>query len=127
MSIKTTLLKDRQLTIHTAHGVLSYEVILAAIKAYNATQPTTYVLWDLREAILTQLTADRLRTIIHFSTQYDSLRPGGKTALVVSNRPGDYGMARMAEIMNNVEKSDIDLEAFHDYDEALAWLGVKCA
>lgn len=122
MPIQTEIIIDRQLTIHTIQGELTFNAIMATLKAYNAVRPTTYTLWDFREADLTHFTADHIRSLVHFSTRYDGLRPGGHTALLIGNQPLAYSMARIAEIGNDVAKSDIVMATFRDYDEAIAWL-----
>lgn len=42
---------------------------------------------------------------------------------VVTGTLGDYGMARMAELLS--ERHEADVRAFMDYDEAVAWLHAR--
>jgi hypothetical protein len=125
MSIQSNVMPHLQLTVHTAQGELTFAELMETLKTFYANQPTVKVLWELRGATLTNLTADQVRTAVHFATQRGHLRSGGKTALLVSDRLGDYGIGRMAEIMSHVERATVTLEVFRDYDEAFQWLQIE--
>lgn len=125
MAIQTKAIPELQLTIHLAEKVLLFEELMETLRNFYKGKPTVKVLWDLRAASLTSLTADQMRTAIHFAAQHAATRVGGKTALLVSVRLGDYGMGRMAEIMSHIEAEQITVILFRDYEEAMQWLAIE--
>ena len=122
MTIQTKILPEHKLTIHTGQNTLIFDELMATLRDFYRHEPTVNVLWDVRETSLTHLTADQLRIIAHYAAQQASHRPQGKTAFLISHRLGDYGMARMLEILADVERIELSTQIFSDYDEAIHWL-----
>ena len=122
MGIQSSVISEYQLTIHTAQGELQFNEVVTTLSAFFANEPTTNVLWDLREAVLTRLTGDQIRIFVEFAAQRNVTRQGGRTALLVSERVGDYSMVRMVEILGNMLGPNVEGVIFHDYEEAMQWL-----
>ncbi|MCB8942435.1 MAG: hypothetical protein H6658_01540 [Ardenticatenaceae bacterium] len=124
MTIQSKILAQQNLTIYSGEGIITHTDILAALKTFFAGEPTLKVLWDLQQASLTQITADQLRLVVQYSARFNHTRAGGKTALLVSQRLGDYGMGRMIEILGNMAATWVETAVFRDFDEAVKWLDV---
>jgi hypothetical protein len=61
--IETSIDIARQLTIHTASGVVVVDEIVRTIKTFNERQPTKFILWDLTEASLEKLSASHIEAL----------------------------------------------------------------
>lgn len=62
MPIHTTIDKERNITVHTAMGNLTYEELVQTLELfYRNTGAPENVLWDGRQASLVNLTAAQLK------------------------------------------------------------------
>jgi hypothetical protein len=119
--IDTSIDINRQLTIHTVKGELPFDEIVRKIKAYYESGSTKFILWDLTDAILTNITANQVEALVVLTRQYSNLRKGGKTALVVSSDFG-FGMGRMYDTHHDIRDSDIPHKTFRNKELALKWI-----
>jgi hypothetical protein len=77
-------------------------------------------LWDLREAITTDVSSDDVRKIVELVADRRPSGVSSRFALVVS-RDADFGMARMYEAqLNHVSPGQI--QVFRDIEEATTWV-----
>ncbi|MFH1488000.1 MAG: hypothetical protein ABII06_03770, partial [Pseudomonadota bacterium] len=87
------------LTIFMGNGQITFEEVKTTLRSFYDSNPTQKVLWDLRNATISKLSADQIRKIIEiiqmFNADFTS-RQGGKTAFVVS-KDVDFGVASVFE------------------------------
>ena len=117
---------EKNLTVLTGTGELSFEEVSEAIAGFYEGSPTLHVLWDLREARASHITSEQVNQIASSLSVLRNTREGGKTALVT---PIDatYGMVRMFQLfLESLGQSDIQMRAFRDMDEALQWMKERC-
>jgi hypothetical protein len=124
MPIMTRLDPDADLRVHLATGRLTYAEVRDALEELYARpdfDPAMNALWDLRDAVTTDISSDDVRKIVQL---VKGRRPSGvssRVALVVS-READFGMARMYEAqLDSVSQGN--LRVLRDIDEATAWVG----
>lgn len=119
MPIISSVDRAKQLTIHTARGEITTPDIQACLETFYQ-DPTRDVLWDLREASMSQVSGKDMERFAEYLIAQAPLRPRGKTALVA---PEDleYGTIRMG--MGYVgDRGPITYNVFRTMDQAKAWL-----
>lgn len=121
-TIETHSNKELNLTIHTVSGeVTAKELILEVETYYHLGEATRLILWDFSEASLTAITSKDVTWIAKHTSQYAGERIGGKTALVFSSDLG-FGLGRMYDIRQDIEKSQLAHMCFRSRQEAMEWL-----
>lgn len=84
-------------------------------------QPTRYMLWDIRKAVLNQVNKDDLKNIILATKRFAESRVGGKTALVAETDL-QFGLARMYSTFAELENHPIGISVFRDPQTAIDWI-----
>ena len=120
-NIKVSIDQNRQVTIHEVVGFITADEVISAFEEFASKSPTQYLLWDFSGAEVSSITSDGLRKIVSVGKTKAHLRPGGKTALLVS---GDleFGIARMYEMLAEVHDHPIRHRIFTAKEEAINWL-----
>lgn len=97
------------------------EVIAAQTRLYGDPEhsPSTPVLWDAREAVVTRVVFEEMRDMAAKAEPLYERMAGGRTAILVGSQ-ADFGMGRMYQSLS--AGMPRDLRVFDDYDAALAWL-----
>jgi hypothetical protein len=126
MPITTDIDLWGQLTVHTASGELTIDEIDQTVKAFYRGTPTKNVLWDMENGTIRNLTVHQIRRSIFELGTLNSLgltdvRIDGRTAIVVSAAE-DFGLARVAATMWELEGMPFEGEVFFDLDKAMQWL-----
>lgn len=127
MPIETRVEKEKNLTIHTATGALTFSEIVKTLEAFYRSEGfTENVLWDGRRATLKDLSHEQLNDLPIYSRKFKQLGipiKSGKRALVVSSSV-DFGLARIINSFKDTMGADIPLEVrtFRTIEEALRWL-----
>ncbi len=109
----------QDLTILSCAGELVFnELINQMDRLYqrNESTPTKKILWDIRNASISDLTVDQ---VYHIASKFNIIMDGGKTA-IVAPQGINYDIVKIFE----TEALDIprDSIVFHEMDEATAWL-----
>lgn len=124
MALIETVKGDQQdLTVHTIHGEINGDEIIEKIKDGIDEKHTLYVLWDFRQAEITDLPIEKMYQILTIGKKLAEARKTGKTAIVVSNDLG-FGLARMYEAYSEIEVFSTEIRAFRTIEQARAWLGI---
>jgi hypothetical protein len=123
-AVRTSLDPRVGLTEFLVSGTVTVELLLDAVHAFYAGQPTRLVLWDCRGADFSALKAEHVRLLLGAIPSAATSRPGGKTAGVFSGDAG-YGLGRMFEMLQELQGSDVERRSFRDMDEARRWLGLE--
>ncbi len=115
-----------QLTLHKGVGEITVEDVEQTVRAFYEAAPTKNVLWDFTEGTLQDLTTQQIRHIMFEVTIFRvigraDVRTGGRTAMVASNA-ADYGLARVAVTIGELEELPFESDVFFDIDEARQWL-----
>ncbi|MHC4561823.1 MAG: hypothetical protein ACYS8X_03510 [Planctomycetota bacterium] len=115
-----------QLTVHTGVGELTIEEVNDTIRAFYNKTPTKNVLWDFRRGIIHNLTVHQIRHSIFEVGMLNlmglaDVRIDGRTAMVVSTAE-DFGLARVAATLLQLEELPFESDVFFDLDKATDWL-----
>ncbi|MEP0821433.1 MAG: hypothetical protein HRF44_01160 [Ignavibacterium sp.] len=127
MPIHTTIDKERNITVHTATGNLTYEELVQTLESfYRNTDAPENVLWDGRQASLVNLTAGQLQQLATYTKkiQREGLAVKGGRRALLAPASVDYGLARMIGSFKDLLAEDIKFEVrtFRTYQEAIDWL-----
>jgi hypothetical protein len=125
MPITSHVDKTKNLTIYTLVGELTLDDILNGIKSFwEAHELTLGILWDARNANLTNLKSSDIERITGFIDQYGHRfeeRKGGKAAVVASSDL-QFGLSRVLGTLYEIKDFPAKLQIFRIMDEAMAWL-----
>jgi len=122
-NIDTQIDTQKDLTIQIVTGEITAQEIIAAIESYYQGVATRLILWDISQASLKKIRSEEVAQVAKLTQKYSRLRERGKTALLFSSELG-FGLGRMYDINQDVERSELTHMSFRNRDEALAWLGV---
>jgi|WetSurSiteA1Bulk_404760.scaffolds.fasta_scaffold59407_2 hypothetical protein len=120
-NIKIRVEPDKYLSTYFFAGEVTVEQIISAQAEFYSKEPMLFLLVDFTQADLSVLTSKDLRTILSGAEKNGHVRKGGKTAVVASGNLA-FGMARMYEIMAEIQDLPFFVRAFRTQDEALMWL-----
>ena len=121
-SITRSVESETNLTVMTVVGEADAPMVLAEILSFLLVAPTRQVLWDIRLGILTEMSPNALRMIVHRAGPFARVRDGGQTAIVCS-RDVDFGLCRMFQTFAEQSKIPFEIHVSRDIDEARRWLG----
>lgn len=127
MPIITTIDRERNITVHTATGNLTYEELVGTLESFyrNSDAPEN-VLWDGRGASLVNLTPEQLKKLGAYTKKFrdEGLEVKGGRRALLAPASVDYGLARMIGSFKDLLAQDIkfDVRTFRTYEEALEWL-----
>ena len=110
------------LTTLTATGELLIDEIMEVVGAFRDDPPALNILWDFREADLTEsFKSEFTKRITGLAKTTVGLRRDGKTAYVAASDLV-FGMCRMVTSQLNVAGALHTTMVFRDIDTALMWL-----
>lgn len=109
-----------EITIRKIIGELDLNKFEKALEQYYSSTPTKHLIWDLRDAITTNLNYEQIKSIAALGMQYAHLRKNGKTALVC---PHDFGHCRQIEIYLKASQVPYKIRSFMIMDDAAEWIG----
>ena len=122
-SISATYDLEKDLTIVTASGTITADVLRDWAVNYYKGQITSLILWDVTKADLSDIQGDQLMKIAEAIRPISEVRQGGKTAFVY-DKPLEYGIGRMFQAYMEMENMPFEAQTFKSFDEAKQWLGV---
>lgn len=116
--------KTASLVTATVRGELAFDDLRSMLHTFLLDpdlDPSVDRLWDLREAQLPLSGADigEMARVVHDVGE----SPGGRRLAIVATSDLPYGLVRMYTVF--VEETNIETHAFHDIDQAPAWLKRK--
>jgi hypothetical protein len=120
-NIEIRIAPDKHFTTYIFTGEVTAEQIISAQEEFYSKTPMLFLLVDFTQADLSVLISNDLRTILYGAEKNGHVRKGGKTAVVASGNLS-FGMARMYEIMTEIQDLPFFVRAFKAKDEALMWL-----
>ena len=122
MPITTSVDNNKQLTIYTVVGEVSFEEVMTTIKQFHEIgQQTINVLWDLHKARLARVSSKETEAMMNYIKLHAEKRSGGKTALVAS-RNLENRLSRLAEMLNEIKSISIQRKVFLSFKEAIQWI-----
>src|SRR5512139_1113253 len=114
-------LRDGELTVLTVRGEATPAMLIGAYREFLA-EPTTRVLWDMRNGWLARLAHDQLRWSIGQLIRSDGgRRPQGRSAIVCSSED-DRNVMRLLIAYAEANDYRIEVAAFSGIDKARHWL-----
>jgi hypothetical protein len=126
MGISTEIDRESGLRTHVITGMLTMEELVGSLdKVYSMPDfdPDMDTLWDLREADLSSFVSPQIQQVRDFVSSNWGTGGTSRAAIVVSSDE-NFGIMRMYEFYVE-QKSESDVQAFRDYDEALTWIKRK--
>ena len=121
MPISVHINKEKDLTTFKVVGILDFDAVMSAVKAFYTGKPTKHVLWDAKDATDVKLTSDEVGTIARLRERFEGKREAGKTALV-AHKDIVFGLSRMFEVQSSLERAPYDVMVFRNTDDACKWL-----
>lgn len=121
MPIQRRTDQAKRLTTMTATGELSANEIMEVVGAFKDNLPALHILWDFREAYLTEsFESEFTKGIAKLAKPTVGLRRDGKTAYVASSALV-FGMCRMFTTQLGLEGALHSIMVFRELNEALKW------
>jgi len=112
---------DGNTVINTIDGTISYQRIIDFIKDKIGSWENKVMLWDLRDANLSGIPSQQMRSLARTMIPLAERRAGLKTAVVA---PSDlqYGTMRVYKAWASALGTATDIRIFRTSEEALDWL-----
>ena len=122
MPVKLQEYPSLDITIFDASGFLTFTDIMKGLKIfyeYPVASPTINVLWDLRRAIIKDLSVSEIEQIVEYSRIYSTVRGGGKTAIIA---PGALENSIALALGSQCSDLPIHVRVFDSRGQAIQWL-----
>jgi hypothetical protein len=123
MPITSRVDEEKQLTIFTGTGELSFDEVRDAITSFYEGGHSLKVLWDLRAAMAREISSGQVEQIARLLDEHRGRSKGVKTAIVT---PTDlnFGLSRMLISFMEIreERYPAFMKVFRNMDEAVSWL-----
>ena len=122
MPITYSIDKEKGIRFHVCTGTVDCDDIMQSLSEVYRDENydhALHALWDFRDCS-GDLSAEAMQEIIAHARKSRSVPGQGRIALVV-NRDLEYGLARMYEMLSELELPR-QLMVFKDYETALAWI-----
>jgi len=112
---------DRDLTIYTPTGLIEFEEVLFALKAFYEGEPTQNMLIDLTNLPEIQISPKDIQELASFQLRFEGNRPPGKTA-ILATADSHFCLASFFEDQNAIQGSPHAVRIFKSMDSAISWL-----
>ena len=112
---------NRDLTIYKATGLIEFEEVLYALKAFYDDEPTPNMLIDLTDLPTIQISPKEIQELAAFQPRFSGNRAPGITAILATTDL-HFGLARMFEAENAIHGSPHAVMVFKDMASAISWL-----
>ncbi|XOV89918.1 MAG: hypothetical protein ACFHX7_08520 [Pseudomonadota bacterium] len=122
MPVITTYDPKTSITCHKLQGAGELEEMIATVKRrYESGDGYLRVMWDMREADMTNLQPDTVRKFMAIAARYAAGIPETRIAVVAS---GDlqFGFARLSSAYADMEGAAEQYAAFRTVKDATEWL-----
>lgn len=118
------LIPEAELTVYETQGPMTVADVSDTVTNCLTDNPTQLVIWDIRAASFSGVTADDLRNVVIKARPLADSRAGGKTAIVCAGG-AEFGLARLFQIYAELYEAPIDIKVFETMDNAIDWLGLN--
>lgn len=105
-------------------GEVHDKAMKSALDSFYRGQTTTKVLWDFREAVVSDIENPDVRGVAEYVKRNTDAKGDRKAALVFS-KEGYYGLGRMFEMLSESMQSPLQIKAFQSLDDAYRWLEIE--
>ena len=112
VNIQTIIDREIDLTTQKCIGIVKAEDVSNKIDEYYRELPTKNILWDLREANLSEISAVHVREI---AAQIGKFKPEGKSVLL-AGAGVSLGLSNMFSTYSEIERPDFPIPVFTDYE-----------
>ena len=120
-SISTTLLAERNITIKTIEGVVSYKNVKEWVAEFYQDSVTRNTIWDFSGASIIDMRSQDMKRIFHFTRQFIPRGRKGKAALVVSSEHG-FGLSKLYKTHHDLSDHEVEHQVFMKFQDALEWI-----
>jgi len=111
----------RDLTIYTATGLIAFEEVLFALKAFYEGEPTRNMLIDLTNLPEILISSEEIRELASFQLRFQGNRTAGKTAILATT-DSHLDLATSFEDQNAIQGSPHAVRIFKRMDSAISWI-----
>jgi len=115
-NIQTIIDREIDLTTQKCIGIVNAEDVFEKIEEYYLDLPTKNILWDLREADLSEISAGDVRKI---AAKIGKLKPEGKSA-ILAGAGVSIGLSNMFSAHIEIERPEFPIPVFLDHAQALS-------
>lgn len=116
VNIQTIIDRELDITTQKCIGIVKAEDVSEKIEEYYRDLPTKNILWDLREADLSEISANDVRKI---AAQIGKLKPEGKSA-ILAGAGVSLCLLNMFNAYSKIERLEFPIPVFSDRGEALS-------
>ncbi|MBU1240562.1 hypothetical protein KKF84_21830 [Myxococcota bacterium] len=120
-SISTTLFADRDITIKTIEGVVSFKNVQQWVREFYQESVTRNIIWDFTGASIIDLRSQDVKRIFHFTRQFIPDNSKGKAALVVASEHG-LGLSKIYKTHHDLSAHNVEHRIFRKFQDALEWI-----
>jgi len=119
-SIDISVDKTQELSTYVVKGKISFGEVFDALLAFYK-HPTKHMIWDIREADISDARNDDLRKLVKTTKEVAHGRPYGKTA-ILGQTDLQFGLARMYATYGELEDHPVQISVFRSLESAMQWI-----
>ncbi|GAB4182054.1 MAG: hypothetical protein Kow00108_18930 [Calditrichia bacterium] len=121
--IKSEIIKEKDLIVHTSTGEITLDEIKNIIEDFYAQKqlPALNVIWDFTKAVYQNPDVQKIRDLAERINQMSHSRQGGKTAVVVASDLY-YGLGRIYQAHSENYNQIAPVMIFRSLQDATSWI-----
>ena len=121
MAITITRDDGKDLTTHVVTGPVCEEEMYKALEEFYAREPTRFLLWDMSQAAVADVTSSVLEAFVQRSATLGTQCEDGRVA-VFAPQDVQFGLGRMSEAFAEQKSVPFGFRVFRSRRNALEWL-----
>ncbi len=121
MPISTVIDQENKLTIFTAEGNSTFEEFMVALKSFYDGDPTLYVLWNLEQSAVWDLSGHQIKKLAQYAPRFDKSRDRAKAAIVVSDELST-AISKLFVLFGQSNELKMKIKIFKTLHDAFAWI-----
>ncbi len=123
MTMKCLFDQQHDITLVRIQGPVDIDEVIRSIDASFEEQVTRHVIWDVRQADISQLGLADLRLLSKNTEKWDTSRTD-PTGIAVVKAGAGYALARLYAAVNNASHRPVAYHICLSLEQALAWLDI---
>ncbi len=126
MPIQYNIKREKDLTVFTWTGQVTFPEIVDSLGAYGKDGPTFYELYDLRELKGERLSTLDIDRLVDHLDRFANYRPKNSKTAVVVRADVDFGISKTIALLTDIDGVvPYQINVFRDMDEAVRWLDLE--
>ena len=122
MPITYRIKREKDQTIFTFTGRITFQELVDTFTAYGKGKPTRYELLDLTGMAGQRPSSEEVQRLADYLNQHGSNRPANSKTAVVAAEDVDFGISMMISALTD-GFVPYEVRVFRSSEEARAWLG----